>query len=708
MSMSLRFLVLFWGFALTSSCVSPLDCNAKECLDCVCKDGECYCADGWSGPNCTTPFCVKRADCSNHGDCIATLTNISCVCDVGWAGPRCEAPVCSLNCTHGGVADANCTRCVGCLGAWYGKQCDQWNASVPLDTLINLLEGIAADSQAALDALAPIRPLCSQSQECLGWGVDLTYGGLSTLPVLQLSYTDPTKTWSGFREPVEATVTFAENPQFDFQIGSGVYPLISDFTNMVGAKLGAGIGLAGIYGDLWETVFQQHYQQPGDFAMTVVQAQMWLYQMNLQSTAPALDKFAARAIASLPPDYNSAVNQALYQRFIKNWGTSVVTESYSGGVIEQYSDWKSFLLDKPYSFDQNFLLNNAQIDFTSTLGIGGHSGTVDANYAANRHNETMCLGGNPASCFDVPSWQASLIQNPILVRYQSTPLATYISDVTTRTNVQQALHAYIAQQNAVWAGLDKCPTTCNNHGTCAQSSSACTCTFYSGRMCSNPTISREYLLQDKGNNAMTMMPVHDGFCFITNGHGWYKSGEHCQITNDGQTWILNKASGQSYFECGSHCVYSPSWSTDQISTEYYLSGTGTAIVDMIPISKGFCFLTDGSAFYEGGESCWISANGTTGTWTLFKTSGQDGFSCGARCVYSDPTTSKTTEYTLQGKGNYQRTLVSVEAGICFLTHSRSWYESGEHCWITIDQGTWTLRSTSGQDAFICGARCTGG
>lgn len=126
--------------------------------------------------------------------------------------------------------------------------------------------------------------------------MDLTYGGLSTLPVLQLSYTDPSKTWSGFREPVEATVTFAENPQFDFQLGSGVYPLISDFTNMVGAKLGAGIGLAGIYGEQWEGVFDQHYQQPADLAMTVVQAQIWLYQMTLQSSTPVLDKFAARAI----------------------------------------------------------------------------------------------------------------------------------------------------------------------------------------------------------------------------------------------------------------------------------------------------------------------------------------------------------------------------------------------------------------------------
>jgi len=46
-----------------------------------------------------------------------------------------------------------------------------------------------------------------------------------------------------------------------------------------------------------------------------------------------------------------------------------VTQSYSGGVIEQTTDWKSFLLDKPYSFDQNFLLNEAQIDFSSTLGL---------------------------------------------------------------------------------------------------------------------------------------------------------------------------------------------------------------------------------------------------------------------------------------------------------------------------------------------------
>jgi len=180
--MSFFFLLLLLGTG--AGCKSALDCNAAQCYDCACVDQVCKCADGWSGYSCQTPFCATRADCSNHGDCSITLHNISCECDSGYVGDRCQTQTCPLTCQHGGTPNANCTQCtgtaffllffsllgrcgamkLGCLGAWSGKDCSQWNASVPVDVLLSQLETIFSGAQAMLNSLAPLNPLCRQSQ----------------------------------------------------------------------------------------------------------------------------------------------------------------------------------------------------------------------------------------------------------------------------------------------------------------------------------------------------------------------------------------------------------------------------------------------------------------------------------------------------------------------------------------------------------------
>ena len=59
-----------------ADCAGPMDCNAKECYDCTCTNGQCSCGDGWSGQQCDTPFCVNRTEgCSGHGNCQQSLHN---------------------------------------------------------------------------------------------------------------------------------------------------------------------------------------------------------------------------------------------------------------------------------------------------------------------------------------------------------------------------------------------------------------------------------------------------------------------------------------------------------------------------------------------------------------------------------------------------------------------------------------------------------
>jgi hypothetical protein len=122
--------VVFLCFAVGAAaqggkCVSPIECNARLCMDCSCDDGTCSCGDGWSDLLCQTPFCKTREDgCNGHGTCKMTLTSITCVCDFGYSGSRCEQKHCTLDCSHGGEVNGACSQCDGCAGAWRGARDD--------------------------------------------------------------------------------------------------------------------------------------------------------------------------------------------------------------------------------------------------------------------------------------------------------------------------------------------------------------------------------------------------------------------------------------------------------------------------------------------------------------------------------------------------------------------------------------------------------
>lgn len=473
-----------------AACKSALDCNAASCYDCACINQVCQCADGWSGDTCQTPFCASRSDCSNHGDCVSTLHSITCVCDSGYAGDKCQNQTCALNCQHGGIPDAGCTQCTGCLGAWSGKQCDTWDVTVPADTLLSQLNTIFSAAQAMLDSQAPLHPLCKQSQECAGWGVNVAYGSVSSFPIVQLSYNNSNRTWQGFSEPSEATVTPYQIPQASFTSGSDVYPTISDFTDFVGGLLGQGNGLSGIYSQSWDSVFEL-YQDAQDVALTVINGEVALYKMTLpfdlqkQMYVFSWDKFALRALQSLPPDYTSPTNQAVYNKFFSMYGTSVVVSSISGGLQQQTSSWKSFL--DQIGYNPQALLWQGELDYTSATGLGGWFGAPDPTYQKNRvKNSVLCLGGDPSTCKNATAWMNSLPLNPILTSYSVAPMTEFIDDATLRSNIEGAVAAFLAQERSAWNNKNKCPASCNGYGVCNPPSLVCQCwpSSFKGRMCS--------------------------------------------------------------------------------------------------------------------------------------------------------------------------------------------------------------------------------
>jgi hypothetical protein len=98
----------------TSSANSPEFALADACayVNCgthgSCVQGQCVCANGFTGGLCATAPCLAGVD--------------GCPCANGWTGPMCAQ--CSLTCLNSGVPNAECTRCTGCALGSYGRLCE--------------------------------------------------------------------------------------------------------------------------------------------------------------------------------------------------------------------------------------------------------------------------------------------------------------------------------------------------------------------------------------------------------------------------------------------------------------------------------------------------------------------------------------------------------------------------------------------------------
>jgi len=99
------------GFSVSSGGVSSVDPDACQCEGrevCMEATGECVCAEGTFGEECSpcdpalgqfewpvgsgvceTDPCV-RLECSGDGECVAADGKAACLCEGGWSGPKCD------------------------------------------------------------------------------------------------------------------------------------------------------------------------------------------------------------------------------------------------------------------------------------------------------------------------------------------------------------------------------------------------------------------------------------------------------------------------------------------------------------------------------------------------------------------------------------------------------------------------------------------
>jgi hypothetical protein len=456
----------------------------------------------------------------------------------------------------------------------------------------------------------------------------------------------------------------------------------------------------------------------GDDALSVVQAQVGLYKVELlpdpitHTFNFTLDKYALKAIQSLPPTYDQTT-KPVFELFFAKYGTSFITTAVLGGYLEQRTSWGSPL--STMGFDPDKLISQAQIDFTASTGLGGWVGSLDPTYQNNRQvNPPTCAGGDPSSCQNATKWERSIAIDPTLLAYDTYPLSALMTDPSLQSLLEQAASAYLAEKQAEWDNLNKCPPTCHG-GSCQPGAQVCDCTKGGvntaiGRMCSqclpgwdtsydgvscNPTVTS---MTDPPN---TIGPAL--FCGITStqtGHNTNIGNHYQTLSVDGGTWIYNGAgddSGNGAVGCLAKGVEG---FTAAKLTVYPTTGNG-------PVEMGqhdLCLLTQvqtGWGSTVGNTAVSLNYNPADASWSWScEGHGQDHGS--VTCLDAPWLSNRTITY-YPSQGVLGKHLL---CGLAQIQNGHNSHIGNQKVYLSLQSGVWTLGGT-GDVPYTAHAACIG-
>ena len=145
--------------------------------------------------------------------------------------------------------------------------CEVYDDSVPIDGLLATMRTNFEAVQQQLNSSYDL--LCTNGQECPGWGVDNFDGRVANL-ILTMTPdpSDPQKRFHNFVAPKEISFTPYPNPQANFADGAGVFALPSDLVSQVDSIVGQNRGLQGIYNQRWKATLDSYFQSPADEAVS--------------------------------------------------------------------------------------------------------------------------------------------------------------------------------------------------------------------------------------------------------------------------------------------------------------------------------------------------------------------------------------------------------------------------------------------------------
>eukprot|EP00128_Syssomonas_multiformis_P017056 Colp12_sorted_trinity150504_noHs@21825 len=315
-------------------------------------------------------------------------------------------------------------------------------------TFFVVLVGLATVLQAQ-EALPKI-----PGHDLFGVGFDALTLQTTRLPVFTLTYTDDAESVFNYyddswRFPLE--VYCVNTPSSEATFKTSVYNDSETYYNEVRERH-TKHGFLGIGSKSTETIkiTKKFFQFNQAFSQSEQIHSFFTCQLAV-FPPPTLHPLVQTALSQLPATYSSDVNSESfrkYREFITDFGTHFMTEITMGGRVQMTSYFDACLIS---TFDGQWVTKQSGSSLLGIVKWGSGSSSedthTDAHWDMNSEHEVLLRGG-AADLYDPSDWKSwvhSIMQNPSPLEYSLTAITEILPQGTTRSNLEQAVAAYLGE-----------------------------------------------------------------------------------------------------------------------------------------------------------------------------------------------------------------------------------------------------------------------
>jgi hypothetical protein len=204
-----------------------------------------------------------------------------------------------------------------------------------------------------------------------------------------------------------------------------------------------------------------------------------------------------------------------------------------------------------------------------------------------------------------------------------------------------------------------------------------------------------------GNRVSRMIRMRDGFCYLSGLRAIHRDREACRVITSSDFWALEANSAQRDFECRATCVTGVPATISGVYNRNSVSATPSTI-NIGTATDRVCYLTGLRRMSSHSQECEVRIS--RGSWTLRGRNEHGDFRCEARCAAFNARVTHSNEIAFSGKGSWTRALGGSSTTFCYVSNVRNLHLGDERCTVSSSSG-WSLRATSNQDTYRCGATC---
>ncbi|EAS06589.2 MAC/perforin domain protein (macronuclear) [Tetrahymena thermophila SB210] len=266
----------------------------------------------------------------------------------------------------------------------------------------------------------------------IGASFDISTGELK-LPAIQLSYPQEPSQEQIYTDPLTNSQFIIADETNILQADSDddirIYKNEFELTNIWLDATKNGQWLGGEYSsskDLID-VFNKFFR--GNQYTSIAQQPKNVIRMAFKTDNLKLNRFAQRAIDSLPEDYQ----EEIYNEFLNAWGTHIAVDTLIGGMIEKQTIFKDCVF-----FTPQFSGGISTEQVIQALRHELHGNQAEGFFTARRQvTLDHKFGGNPE---DGANWEQTISKNPALLKINRFLSWEYMAaNPQVRANLSQAI-----------------------------------------------------------------------------------------------------------------------------------------------------------------------------------------------------------------------------------------------------------------------------